>query len=70
MPKIQKEQVEHKMPEKHWIIINHKKGCIWKQPYLSYDEALQELNFQIQMLGLGQTHNYEIEEHQTLFSKK
>ena len=56
--------------DKHWIIVNHKKGCIWKQSYTAHQDALQELNFQIQMLGLGKTHNYEIEEHQTLFSKK
>jgi hypothetical protein len=55
--------------DKHWIIVNNRKGCIWKQPYLTHEEAQEEFAFQIRMLGLGRTHNYEIEEHVTLFRK-
>ena len=56
--------------DKHWVIKNDKRNCIWKQPYASHAEAQQEYNLQLQLLGLGRTHGFKIEEHTTLFSKK
>lgn len=34
----------------HWIIVNAKRGTIWKKPFLSYEEARRELNYQLSIM--------------------
>ena len=48
-------------PLNHWIIINNKRHSIWKQPYLSFDEARRELDYQVSQLSPNQKHNFIIE---------
>lgn len=46
----------------HWIIYNSKRPSIWKQPYLSREEAQIEFDLQVSGLAKGQTHGFVIEE--------
>lgn len=64
MAKIQKNQEtieENNVYKSHWIIINHKRNKIWKQPFLTYEGAKAELDYQVSRLRTGQKHNWEIE---------
>ncbi len=45
----------------YWIIVNWKRNSIWKQTYITYEEAQKEFDLQILRLKPGQTHNFVIE---------
>lgn len=45
----------------YWIIVNRKRGSIWKGTFLSYEAALSEMRYQVAALKSGQTHGFVIE---------
>ena len=59
---IKKEKTEKSdLDKNHWVIMNTKKNSIWKGPYLSYEAAKSELDYQVSKLKFGQKHNWKIE---------
>lgn len=47
----------------HWIIVNRKRNCIWKEPYTDYKEAKTEFELQIKLL-MGRSHGFALEYQQ------
>lgn len=45
----------------HWIIVNYKRGSIWKDVFLSYESAKEEFDLQVSQLHPNQKHNFVIE---------
>lgn len=61
MAKINKGEREKVVGQPFWIIVNWKRGAIWKRPFYSKVEALNEFNFQVSMLPIGHQHGWKIE---------
>ena len=61
MSKINKTIAEEiNIHKSHWIIINNKRNSIWKQPFMSYEGAKAELDYQVSKLK-NKVNNWVIE---------